>query len=546
MNTNRLLGPTRCAAALLLALAAACDSPSAPGSAAAPPLQAPAQAGSNLLECTADARLRTVSCHDTGTGAARASMSVIMGGQGTYVSTVTGNVSVAADTFAFDLRLVNLRAEPIGTLDGTTADPAGSKVFFSDNPPVSTTAGSGQVSVANPDGVGTFTAASQPYYAYVQRLAPNDTTPAKRWKLRFDAGVQQFSFHLLVQTSTGLVLHTLSVGFQNSCGTDAYGHVLCWGDNYALGTQDHSDPVRSPSIVPFAPATQVSAGDDHCALTASGQPFCWGPNTAGGGPVPHLVAGSPSFASISVGGGTACGLTAEGKAYCWGQNDFGQLGDGNLTWTQTPQPVSGDLTFAQIEVSPPRVCGVTTSGSAYCWGNNENGMLGASSGEQCPIDASNTVPCSSVPLAVSGGLSFTSVTIAGYAACGLTAQGAAYCWGRDVGYGTLGTGVPGDAPSPAPVAGGHVFSQISGGSYHVCGIEAGAVYCWGRDAYAINSSTPVAIPGGLSFTGISAGVSTCGFATDGKVYCWGTNTDGELGDGTSTPSASPVKVAKQF
>ena len=91
-----------------------------------------------------------------------------------------------------------------------------------------------------------------------------------------------------------------------------------------------------------------------------------------------------------------------------------------------------------------------------------------------------------------------------------------------------------------------MFSQIAGGTYHVCGIEAGAVYCWGRDFVGINSTTPAAIPGGLSFTSIDAQNHTCGFATDGKVYCWGRNTEGQFGDGTQTSSATPVKVGKQF
>jgi hypothetical protein len=34
----------------------------------------------------------------------------------------------------------------------------------------------------------------------------------------------------------------------------------------------------------------------------------------------------------------------------------------------------------------------------------------------------------------------------------------------------------------------------------------------------------------------------CGIATDGNAWCWGSNSKGELGDGSTTPSTIPVRV----
>ena len=48
---------------------------------------------------------------------------------------------------------------------------------------------------------------------------------------------------------------------------------------------------------------------------------------------------------------------------------------------------------------------------------------------------------------------------------------------------------------------------------------------------------------GLTFASIDAGAyHTCGVTPPGAVYCWGHNADGELGTGSTTDSAVPVRV----
>jgi len=161
---------------------------------------------------------------------------------------------------------------------------------------------------------------------------------------------------------------------------------------------------------------------------------------------------------------------------------------------------------------------------------------------------------STTPVAVSGGLVFTALSVGDDHSCGLVASGAAYCWGFN-GYGQLGDGLTSNSNVPVAVSGGLSFATIVAGADFSCGILAGgAGYCWGG-AGALGTPTlnqylvPTAMGGGLSFSMISADVDAgytlhaCGVTTTKLAYCWGSNNEGQLGNGTTTDSELPVLVS---
>ncbi len=98
---------------------------------------------------------------------------------------------------------------------------------------------------------------------------------------------------------------------------------------------------------------------------------------------------------MSEGDPLTCGVTTSGTGYCWGENTHGGLGNGSTADSATPVAVSGGLSFATVSVGFGSTCGVTTGGTAYCWGDNTYGQLGKGS-----------TTGSLTPVAVSGGLSF--------------------------------------------------------------------------------------------------------------------------------------------
>jgi alpha-tubulin suppressor-like RCC1 family protein len=77
-------------------------------------------------------------------------------------------------------------------------------------------------------------------------------------------------------------------------------------------------------------------------------------------------------------------------------------------------------------------------------------------------------------------------------------------------------------------------------------LSDGTVDCWGNaPSSAQSSSTPVAVNGLSGVTAISAGYNfACALLSGGVVECWGDNGAGQLGNGTTTSSSSPVAVVQ--
>jgi len=210
--------------------------------------------------------------------------------------------------------------------------------------------------------------------------------------------------------------------------------------------------------------------------------------------------------------------------------------------------VSGDHHFRMLSVgSGHSACGITFDEVTYCWGIKVG---------RTP-DSDTAEYFSAVPARLEG-VSLKDVSVGDGYACGLTADSLAYCWGYE-GFGGLGDGhaIP-EEPSrrwvstPSPVVGGLRFTSISAGFQTTCALDAnGRAYCWGYnsdgqvgDSTTTHRSTPRAVIGGYVFRRVQAGgASTCGITTGGQTMCWGAGGKGQLGNGrTPKRSFRPVRV----
>jgi alpha-tubulin suppressor-like RCC1 family protein len=365
----------------------------------------------------------------------------------------------------------------------------------------------------------------------------------------------------------------VAAGFSDSCAIgNAPGDLLCWGANNVgqLGTGDfteHATPAQVASL--NSGVSQVGLGEDFgCAIAATpgATALCWGDSDGYGqlgngsfhidDPFPTLVfglqvppSGGPGGPSqIAVGGHHACVVTVPGKVECWGKNLTGALGDGATLDRAIPTPVIGlpgpPHTAAGVTGGAATSCAVTASLSAACWGQM--------TGDNSPLP---TVHTSAVPVQLPAGK--VSAISAGYGGCAMVRTGglaiSLRCWG-DNQWGELGNGTTTDAKAPVKVSGlpSPVQSVSSGGS-HVCAlVHNGGAWCWGfndngqlGDGSTTNRSTPVTVTGlPLNLAQIaSADDHTCALLVNETVDCWGLNNAGQLGDGTTSNSSTPVAVA---
>ena len=187
----------------------------------------------------------------------------------------------------------------------------------------------------------------------------------------------------------GRVFVQLATGWYHSCGRTAAGAVYCWGNNsrgeLGNGTQTPSTaPVLVGGGLTFV---DIDAGDSHtCGRTSAGPTYCWGANDQGqlgNGTIssweltPVPVATSATFVKLTMGGYFSCGTVANGSAFCWGGNDAGQLGNGSIGQpSPSPVPVSGGVSFTSLTASWQSICGRSSIGTIYCWGDNSYGQLG--------------------------------------------------------------------------------------------------------------------------------------------------------------------------
>ena len=343
--------------------------------------------------------------------------------------------------------------------------------------------------------------------------------------------------------SRGIRFNQISAGgyqagdFQGfSVGVASDGNAYAWGSNDRgqLGQDPNKTPTqKTPAKVPLPDG--VDSGFTYTQAVAGGK---------------HVLA-----------------VGSDGIVYSWGANEHGQLGNGKVHANRTkPLPVkdADGQPFKAVQVSAGAYdsAAIDPQGRVYTWGSENNNFTAYSTPKPTPTLAWD-------PNGSGQGLHAIRVSLGWSFVMAMDTDGSLYTWGYN-NYGQFGNGTatgvysttyaayPARVPDPKDTSKAFKATQISAGANHALAVgQDGTAWAWGYndrgqlgDGSTTRRPTPQQIqdpanPGqAFQAVQISAGVHhSLAVDRNGAAWAWGWNSDGQLGDNTTSDQPAPTRVS---
>jgi hypothetical protein len=212
-----------------------------------------------------------------------------------------------------------------------------------------------------------------------------------------------------------------------------------------------------------------------------------------------------------------------------------------------------------ISASPGHCLALCSDGTVAAWGGNSFGELGNG------IASANRVlaPVSVVTSGVLAGKEIVAVSAGSHFSVALCSDGTLASWGLNDPGGRLGnndwrdSSVPVLVSTSGALAGKKVVSVSAGGFHTIALCSDGTLVTWGENEYGQlgnggtnDSRTPVNIThsgvlSGKTVTMVSAGSQhSLALCSDGTLAAWGENHAGQLGNQSRTDSHVPIAVSR--
>ncbi|MCW2971692.1 MAG: repeat-containing protein [Solirubrobacterales bacterium] len=315
--------------------------------------------------------------------------------------------------------------------------------------------------------------------------------------------------------------------------------------------------AQGPSTVPLSTAPPLASGLGT-TIAAWGENSHWelgaGYKSAHSvGPV--SVRGLSGIKSVAATYFSSYALLNDGTVRSWGGNLWGQLGDGTHgEESPTPVPVSGLTGVTAIAVGGAHAMALLGNGTVATWGGNTYGQMGNGTTLK-GVEGMG----SDVPVLVPGLTGVVAIAAGGADDVALLSNGTVVAWGENK-QGQLGDGTTVEKDVPTPVRGlasvraiaiggvsslgGHMLALLNDGTVRAVGGNPSGQLGNGTTTA---SSSPVTVTGLGGATAVSAALShSVALLANGDVVAWGSNDDGELGasSGPEQCGSSPTACSK--
>jgi alpha-tubulin suppressor-like RCC1 family protein len=331
--------------------------------------------------------------------------------------------------------------------------------------------------------------------------------------------------------------------------------------------------------------------DGHCAGVGVSSPP-WQPVY----PVRGLLRWASTLAAVLTVAlmSTATAAASTEGVLAWGGNEYGQLGVGGTSEGDVPQSVSELQEVKQVVSGVGFSLALLDNGTVMAWGDNQFSQLGIGTKVGPELCEGGRIPCSLVPLPVSGLSEVAAISAGDYHSAALLKDGRVMSWGS----GGLGAGSIGESDVPVEAVGLTGVKAISAKSEQTLALlENGTVMAWGYPVWvlapkeanteitvrncevvppselaaceqaqqeereeqekehaeesaggeyvakSVSADVPQSVEGLTGVAAVSAGYDhDLALLENSTVVAWGINGEGQLGDGTNETRFPPVNV----